>query len=59
MEVWNDGLKTGMLEWWHIGMMGFNPMNRGPFQGDPGSFPNLPLFEYSTIPDVWRNIELP
>jgi len=29
------------------------------FPGDPGSFPNLPLFQYSTIPDVWRNNELP
>ena len=26
-----------------------------PFLGDPGSFPNLPLFQYSTIPDVWQH----
>jgi len=33
--------------------------NPKPVNAYPGSFPNLPLFQYPIIPDVWRNIELP
>jgi len=55
MEVWNDGLKTGMLEGWHIGRLGFTPLNPEPFLGDPGFFLNPPLFQYFIIPGVWQH----